>query len=122
MPPRILKAPMAVWFSCFTQTSAPVRLASSGQACCGVGGTSGRTSPAVASSSARERMGTPASAFLLGVALAHGLGEHPHGDDRKHAEADDEPEEMTVADGTLPISDGGRHRQRNHRQCLDVAR
>src|SRR6185436_14376977 len=116
MPPRILKAPMAVWFSCFTQTSAPVRRANSGQACCGVGGTSGRTSSAAASSSVRERMGTPASAFLLGVALAHGLGEHPHGHDRKHAEADDEPEEMAVADRAFPIGKGGGHRQRDYRQ------
>src|ERR1700693_2582183 len=98
MPPRILKAPMGVWFSCFTQTSTPVRWASSGQAYCGVGGTSERTSSAAASRSAREKMGTPASALFLGVTLAHGLGEHPHGDDCKYTEADDEPEEMAVAD------------------------
>jgi hypothetical protein len=38
MPPRTLKAPVGVWFSCFTQTSAPVRAASPGQAYWGVGG------------------------------------------------------------------------------------
>ena len=36
-PPRTLKEPTGVWFSCLTQTSAPVRAASSGQAICGVG-------------------------------------------------------------------------------------
>src|SRR5687767_6558680 len=110
MPPRILKAPMAVWFSCLTQTSAPVRRASSGQACCGVGGTSGATSSAAASRSARESFGTPVSALLLGVGLANGLRKHPHGHDREHAEADHEPEEMAVADRALPIGEGGGHR------------
>ena len=38
MPPRTLKAPVGVWFSCFTQTSQPAARASSGQAYCGVGG------------------------------------------------------------------------------------
>src|SRR5689334_17782776 len=110
MPPRILKAPIAVWFSCFTQTSAPVRWASSGQAYCGVGGASGRTSSAAASMSARdsERFGTETLRgsgcrrsvlpFFPGVVLAHGLGEHPHGDHCKDAEADHEPEQMAVAD------------------------
>ncbi len=38
MPPRTLKAPVGVWFSCLTQTSQPAARASSGQAYCGVGG------------------------------------------------------------------------------------
>ena len=37
-PPRTLKAPVGVWFSCFTQVSQPVSCLSSGQAYCGVGG------------------------------------------------------------------------------------
>jgi hypothetical protein len=38
MPPRILNAPVAVWFSCLTQTSQPARWLSSGQDNCAVGG------------------------------------------------------------------------------------
>ena len=38
MPPRTLKAPVGVWFSCLMTTSAPVRAFSSGHAYCGVGG------------------------------------------------------------------------------------
>src|SRR3954447_10414419 len=53
MPPRTLKAPMGVWFSCFTHTSAPVRLASKGHAYNGVAGTTVRTSGTAASNSAR---------------------------------------------------------------------
>src|SRR5215470_4093764 len=52
MPPRTLKAPVGVWFSCLTHSSHPVRSASRGQAYCGVGGTVRRTSSAAASSSA----------------------------------------------------------------------
>jgi hypothetical protein len=37
-PPRGLNDPVGRWFSCFSQSSAPVRRASSGQAICGVGG------------------------------------------------------------------------------------
>jgi len=36
---EILKAPMGVWFSCFTAISTPVSALSKGQAYCGVGGT-----------------------------------------------------------------------------------
>src|SRR5436190_222508 len=43
MPPRILKAPIGLWFSCLTHTSAPIRRDSSGQRYCGVGGTIVRT-------------------------------------------------------------------------------
>ena len=39
-PPRILKAPTGVWFSCLTQQSAPRRSDSSAQRYCGVGGNS----------------------------------------------------------------------------------
>ena len=53
MPPRTLKAPVGVWFSCLTTTSTPVRAFSSGQANCGVGGTAARTIGTTASSSAR---------------------------------------------------------------------
>ena len=35
---QTLNAPSGVWFSCFTQTSSPVRALSSGQLICGVGG------------------------------------------------------------------------------------
>ena len=52
-PPRTLKAPVGVWFSCLTQTSAPIRALSVGQAYCGVGGTWARTKAIAASSSAR---------------------------------------------------------------------
>ena len=55
MPPRTLKAPIGVWFSCLTHTSAPVRFASSGQACCGVGGTMVPTSATAASRSVSEK-------------------------------------------------------------------
>src|SRR5690625_785192 len=53
-PPRTLKAPIGVWFSCLTQTSQPVRSASSGQAICAVGLMAARTRPSAASSSARS--------------------------------------------------------------------
>src|ERR1700694_5986300 len=56
MPPRTLKAPMGVWFSCLTTTSAPVWAVSRGQAYCGVGGTLVRTSGMISSSSARLNM------------------------------------------------------------------
>src|SRR3712207_3569694 len=55
-PPRTLKAPVGVWFSCLTQTSAPARAASSGQAICGVGGKTACTKRAAPSSS--ERLNT----------------------------------------------------------------
>src|ERR1700683_1063806 len=61
MPPRTLKAHVGVWFSCFTHTSQPVRLARSGQAYCGVGGTIRCTSWAAASNSARVKSGLGAS-------------------------------------------------------------
>src|SRR5437763_16937216 len=54
MPPRTLKAPTGVWFSCFTHTSHPARWLSKGQEYCGVGRTNRRTSSAADSSSARE--------------------------------------------------------------------
>src|SRR5262245_56092981 len=53
-PPRILKAPTSVWFSCFTQTSAPARCERSGQRICGVGATMGRMRSAAASIAARS--------------------------------------------------------------------
>src|SRR5260370_32673646 len=56
-PPRTLKAHVGVWFSCFTHTSPPVRLARSGQAYCGVGGTIRCTSWAAASNSAMVKSG-----------------------------------------------------------------
>src|SRR5271163_4825824 len=37
-PPRTLKAPVGVWFSCFTHKVQPARALSFGQAYCGVGG------------------------------------------------------------------------------------
>ena len=39
-PPRILKAPTGVWFSCLTQHAAPRRSLSRGQWYCGVAGNS----------------------------------------------------------------------------------
>src|SRR5579859_5227399 len=54
MPPRSLNAPMAVWFSCLTKTSAPARAHSRGQRICGVGGTSSWTSLAAASRAGRS--------------------------------------------------------------------
>ena len=37
-PPRALKEPVGVWFSCLTMTSTPVRLLNKGQEYAGVGG------------------------------------------------------------------------------------
>jgi hypothetical protein len=56
MPPRILKAPVAVWFSCLTQTSRPTRAFSSGQLNCGVGGIAACTSRTASPSAARESL------------------------------------------------------------------
>ncbi len=53
-PPRSLKAPTGVWFSCLTQTSVASACASSGQTYCGVAGTSGAIRRAAASISERE--------------------------------------------------------------------
>ena len=55
-PPRILKAPFGVWFSCFTHTSAPVRSASSGHVYCGVPGKLWCTNDSAASSSDKVNM------------------------------------------------------------------
>src|SRR5437868_5601166 len=52
MPPRTLKAPMGVWFSCLTTTSTLLSALSKGQAYCGVGGTLARTNGSTFSSSA----------------------------------------------------------------------
>src|SRR5215472_11580204 len=57
MPPRTLKAQVGVWFSCFTHTSHPARLARRGQAYCGVDGIVRCTSWAAASNSARLNSG-----------------------------------------------------------------
>src|SRR5438105_3291098 len=51
MPPRTLKAPVGVWFSCLTQTVQPAKRRSFGQAYCGVGGTTRCTSSAALSNS-----------------------------------------------------------------------
>jgi hypothetical protein len=53
VPPRTLKAPIGVWFSCFTTTSTPVYAFNSGHAYCGVGGTLARTRGITFSSSAK---------------------------------------------------------------------
>src|SRR5215470_10127570 len=63
-PPLTLKAPMGVWFSCLTHTSAPLLAANSGQACCGVAGTTLCTSGRAASSSANVKRGM--AGLLLG--------------------------------------------------------
>ena len=55
MPPRTLKAPAGVWFSCFTQTFMPRRWRSKGQANCGVGGTKAPTVARAASTSSRVK-------------------------------------------------------------------
>src|SRR5690348_7258736 len=55
-PPRSLKAPVGVWFSCFTHTSAPHRSANSGHAYCGVPGKLSCTSASAASSSTNENI------------------------------------------------------------------
>src|SRR5438093_11024010 len=54
IPPRTLKAPAGVWFSCFIHTSHPARWLSRGHEYCGVGGTNRWTSSAADSSSAKE--------------------------------------------------------------------
>src|ERR1700733_13383615 len=60
-PPRSLNAPVGVWFSCLTQTSAPHRSASKGHAYCGVPGKLSCTTRNAASSSGSEniRPGAP---------------------------------------------------------------
>jgi hypothetical protein len=61
-PPRTLKAPMRVWFSCLTKTSAPARSESNGQAISGVGGTWAWTMAAALSRSSRvivSKIGAP---------------------------------------------------------------
>ena len=61
-PPRTLMAPMGVWFSCLTQTSAPARSESNGQAISGVGGTWAWTTAAALSRSSRvivSKIGAP---------------------------------------------------------------
>ena len=45
---------MGEWFSCLTQTSAPVRAHRSGQQWAGVGGMTARTVPVAASMAARS--------------------------------------------------------------------
>ena len=56
-PPRILKAPVGVVFSCLTHTSVPRSAASSGQAYVGVTGTCGRTISTARSTSAMSNNG-----------------------------------------------------------------
>jgi hypothetical protein len=48
-----------------THTWAPVRLASSGQACCGVGGTIVRTMGSAASNSSSEKSGIGAPSLIV---------------------------------------------------------
>src|SRR5436190_20395743 len=54
IPPRTLKAPTGVWFSCFIHTSHWARWLSRGHEYCGVGGTNRWTSSTAESSSATE--------------------------------------------------------------------
>ena len=69
---------MGVWFSCLTQTSAPVRAASSGQRCAGVGGMTAWTVSAAASMAARSgsmrdvSRGTWARRMAAGAAAGKG--------------------------------------------------
>ena len=59
-PPRTLKAPVGLWFSCLTTASAPSRRAISGQAIAGVGGSAARTTAsALLSSSSVNMFGSP---------------------------------------------------------------
>ena len=51
---RALKAPMGVWFSCLSHTSAPNAAATCGQTYCGVGGTSVAMNCAADSMAARS--------------------------------------------------------------------
>src|SRR5664280_579968 len=60
MPPRILKAPVGVWFSCVTQTVAPARRHRSGQTYCGVGAMNLLTSRAACSISSLPKIGIAA--------------------------------------------------------------
>ena len=61
-PPRTLKAPVGLWFSCLTTAAAPSRRAISGQAIAGVGGSAARTTASARSSSSRLNMtGSPAA-------------------------------------------------------------
>ena len=55
-PPRTLKAPMGVWFSCFSQTSQPARRHSPGQRYCGVAGITADTTFCACSRSDRVNM------------------------------------------------------------------
>src|SRR5256886_16671087 len=66
IPPRTLKAPTGVWFSCFIHTSHPARWLSRGHEYCGVGGTNRWTSSAADSSSAKEgSVGTVATGMWI---------------------------------------------------------
>src|SRR6185503_14566212 len=51
---RALNAPIGVWFSCLSQTSAPNAADNCGQTYCGVGGTSERRNSAADSIAARS--------------------------------------------------------------------
>src|SRR3954469_2877287 len=63
-PPRTLKAPVGVWFSCLTHTLHPIRLRSLGQAYCGVGAITRYTRLAARSSSS--------SVIVIGCSLILG--------------------------------------------------
>src|SRR5215475_15417909 len=58
-PPRTLKPPVGVWFSCLTTTSVPSRCASSGQAWAGVGWIARPTNSWAPSSSPRSNISRP---------------------------------------------------------------
>src|SRR5262245_37787914 len=98
MPPRSLKAPSGVWFSCLTQVSAPTRADSSGQWYCGVGGITACTRDAAASRRSSKKlsiggtMRTPArpgkAAIVAGQSGALAPPFYRYRDQREYGEAD----------------------------------
>ena len=65
---------MGVWFSCLTQTSAPVRSARRGQAICGVGSRIPWTNAAASSNAARVGKGMAALLGIGGACSIAGTG------------------------------------------------
>src|ERR1700735_702376 len=67
---RALNAPMGVWFSCFTHTSAPRRSHSRGQTNCGVGGITSYTNCCASLISSIVGRAVAANTCLVTVASA----------------------------------------------------
>ena len=133
-PPRILNAPVGVWFSCFTHTSVPSASASSGQAYVGVTGTCWRTSSVARSSSSEREIGGQASVTTRWTSDVVGLGrqvvdellgERRADRDAARRQPRQEPVVVTAALAE-PAAVGGERQARDdddvERRRVDVAR